>query len=260
LRELGDESAEKTLVVIHGYGDHGGRYLDSMEEAAARGYRVLLPDLRGHGKSGGRRGHVMRFEDYLDDVGVFMEQVDTEPEHTVMLGHSNGGLITLHWLMENRSSVAAAAVTSPFLGLALEAPGWKLWGAKFLSKLVPTLSLPTEVKAEDVSHDPEVVEAYDTDPLVHHVANARWFTEVMAAIDEVFIKANHIEVPLLVLQAGSDKIADPEATRRWAGSAPAEYVTYEEAAGQYHEVLFEVEGDKYRDRILEYFEKELSAS
>lgn len=258
IQDLGSQSAERTLVLIHGYGEHGGRYLPLIPPFIEAGYRILLPDLRGHGRSKGKRGHVMSFEKYLDDVEVVMKLVDTPSEQTVLFGHSNGGLITLKWLVDGRSEVCAAAVTSPFLGLALKAPAWKLWAAKALSRWVPTLNLPSEIDAADVSHDPEVVQSYDTDPLIHHVANARWFTEAMSAIDEVFMKAPNISTPLLILQAGADKIADPEATRRWAGSAPSQYVTYQEVEGLFHEVLFELNGEKQRDKILHFFNEQLA--
>lgn len=257
LLELGAEDAKKSLLVIHGYGEHGGRYIERMQPIADAGYRVLIPDLRGHGRSEGKRGHVLRFEEYADDVSLFLDQLQTPASCNAILGHSNGGLIALKWLLHNRKSVGAAVVTSPFLGIALDAPAWKIWAGKILSRLVPTLSLPSEIDSADVSHDPEVVAQYDSDPLVHHVINARWYTEAMAAIDEVFVRASKLDTPLLVIQAGDDRIADASATRRWVGSAPSEHVTYEEAEGLFHEVLFETTGAQYRDRILEYIDSRL---
>lgn len=260
LRELGSMDATRSLLVIHGYGEHGGRYIERMQPIADAGYRVLIPDMRGHGRSEGKRGHVMRFKEYTDDVSLFLDQLDTPAKSTALLGHSNGGLIALQWLLHNRKSVGAAVVTSPFLGIALDAPGWKIWAGKVLSRLLPKLSLPSEIDSADVSHDPEVVALYDSDPLVHHVVNARWYTEAMAAIDEVFVKASKLDTPLLVIQAGDDRIADANATRRWVGSAPSERVTYEEADGLFHEVLFETTGDEYRDRVLAYIDEHLETS
>lgn len=258
LRDMGDVDADRALLVIHGYGEHGGRYIRTLEPFVEAGYRVLLPDLRGHGRSEGRRGHVMRFQQYLDDVRLFLDELQTPADQTALLGHSNGGLIVLQWLLRNHSSVGAAAVTSPFLGVALDAPAWKIWAGKILSRVTPTLNLPSEIEARDVSRDPAVVESYDSDPLIHHVINARWYTEAMAAIDEAFVKSNNIRTPLLVVQAGDDRIADAQATRRWVGGVSADFVEHEEAEGAFHEVLFDLDGDRYRDRILRFFNEKLS--
>ena len=254
-RDLGAADASRTLVIVHGYGEHGGRYLARARTFVDAGYRVVIPDVRGHGRSGGPRGHVDRFDRYLDDLAIVVDAA--APKRLSLLGHSHGGLIVAAALTAGRTYGAdRVGLSSPFLGLGLNPPAWKVKAAALLSKLGPRVSLPSEIKPSDVSRDPAVVAAYSTDPLNHHVNNARWYTEAMAAIDRCFERAAAVTVPTLVMQAGADKLVSPAAARRWADAAPATLVRYEEVAGAYHELLFEPDGQRHADRLLRWFEHE----
>lgn len=253
----GDPNAAKTLVIKHGYGEHGGRYHHHAQRFVAAGYRVLVPDVRGHGQSEGRRGHTMRFSLYLEDLDLLAEHIHTPRESTGLLGHSNGGLIVVTRSLIEPTFFAASAVTSPMLGLSIEAPRWKLFGARLLSKIAPKVSLPTEIDPKLLSHDPEVVAAYEKDPLGHKVNNARWFTEAMDAIEDAFRNAGRVNLPMLVMQSGDDRIVSAEATRQWVGAAPAEFVAYEEVPNAFHELLFELDGDTHAERLLAFFESKI---
>ncbi len=252
LVDLGDADAAKTLIIVHGYGEHGGRYLERAQTFVDAGYRVLIPDVRGHGKSGGPRGHVMEYNTYLDDLGRVMEEI-AEASTLYLFGHSHGGLIVATWLIERRSRVARAALSSPFFGLGLKPPMWKELAAKVLGGVLPKVSLPSEIDPAHVSHDPAVVEDYKNDPLNHTVANARWYTEAVAAQERALEGAPRIDLPILVLQAGDDRLVAPAASRRWCDAAP-ELVQYEEIEGAFHELLFEVDGQRHADRVLDWFE------
>jgi lysophospholipase len=252
LLELGDADAAKTLLVVHGYGEHGGRYEERAQLFVDVGYRVLISDVRGHGRSGGNRGHVMSFATYLDDLARVIEEVG-ENSKLFLFGHSHGGLIAATWLAERPSRVVRAALTSPFFGLGLKPPAWKELAARVLGRYLPKVSLPSEINPAHVSHDPAVVENYKTDPLNHSVANSRWYLEAMAAQERAFAAAPRVSLPTLVLQAGDDKLVSPAATRRWCDAAP-ESVEYEEIAGAYHELFFELDGQNHAQRVLDWFE------
>lgn len=252
LLELGDESAARTLVIVHGYGEHGGRYNARAQTFVDAGFRVLIPDVRGHGQSEGQRGYVARFSAYLDDLALVIEQV--EPNSKLFLfGHSHGGLIVASWLLERRSRAVRAALSSPYFGLGLKPPAWKELAAQVLGRAIPRLSLPTEIDPEHVSRDPETVREYQTDPLNHSVANARWHLEATAAQERALRGASRVDIPLLVLQAGDDKIVSAAATRRWCAAAP-ESVEYEEIVGAYHELFFEPNGQNHAQRVLDWFD------
>lgn len=253
----GNPDASKTLVIEHGYGEHGGRYHHHAQRFVDAGYRVLVPDVRGHGHSEGRRGHTLQFSLYLEDLDLLAEHIRTPREATGLLGHSNGGLIVVSRTLVEPTFFSCSAVTSPMLGLSIDAPRWKLFGARLLSKIAPKASLPTEIDPKLLSHDPKVVAAYENDPLGHKVNNARWFTEAMDAIEDAFRNAGRVNLPMLVLQSGDDRIVSAEATRQWVGAAPAEFVAYEEIPDAFHELLFEIDGDTHAARLLEFFESKL---
>lgn len=255
----GSLDASKTLVIEHGYGEHAGRYHDIAQRFVNAGYRVLVPNVRGHGKSEGRRGHTMSFSLYLEDLDHLAEHITTPRSATGILGHSNGGLIVIKRTLIQPTFFACSAVTSPLLGLSIDAPGWKLIGARLLSKLAPKISLPTEIDPYHLNRDPAEAKAYETDPLVHKVNNARWFTEAMDAIENAFQNAGRVNIPVLVMQSGDDKIVSAEATRQWSGAAPSEFVTYEEIPDAYHELLFDLGGDAHVERMLRFFEEHLGA-
>jgi alpha-beta hydrolase superfamily lysophospholipase len=119
------------------------------------------------------------------------------------------------------------------------------------------VSLPSEIDPATLNHDPESVQRYRTDPLVHHVDNARWFTEVLATLEEVHRGAGSIRVPLVVHQAGEDALVCPDAAARFAGAVPG--ATYHLVADGWHELLFEPDGRALFGRILDDLESHCHA-
>jgi len=245
------EGPKAEILFIHGYGDHSGRWMPMVERLTAGGYSIHGLDYRGHGQAGGRRGYCKRLDDYLDDIDLVRGHLEDrrKADKLFVLGHSLGGLLALKLCIERPRDAAAAIVSSPFLGLALEVPAIKAIAGKVMSAVLPIVSLPTEVRAADCSRDPEVVAAYDSDPLVHHVANARFFTEVVAAHETTLAGAASLRLPLLMLVAGGDKIASPEASRRFFEAAASEDKVFNEYPGLYHEVFNEPEAD--RNKVLD---------
>ncbi len=242
------------VVIFHGYGEHCGRYdhvVRLLEEAGMAWFRF---DFRGHGQSSGRRGHIDRFDDYLDDSQAAVDAArNRSPESPLyILGHSQGGLISLVYLSERNEALRGAIVTSPNIGFAFKVPAWKAIVGRAMSRLIPTLSLPADLDASTVSRDSEVVKAYVADPLVHGVASARWFTEVVAAQERILANANGIKTPLFVIQAGDDKLVDPEMTKKLFASLGSEDKTIEVYDGLYHEVLNEPEGESIMGSIVEW--------
>jgi len=230
------------IALVHGYGDHGGRHSWFGEDMAARGYGVYVYDLRGHGQSSGARGQIKRFDDYLDDTALFLDEVRRRQpgKPLVLLGHSLGGLICARFAEERPCDVRALILSSPFLALTVQPEPMKLLGAKVLSAVWPGRDVGNTVMAEDLSHDKAVVKAYVTDPLVHHVATARWAAETLAAQDAAMADAPRVTLPLLLLYGKDDEVADPAFAETFfagVGSADKKLVPYD---GFYHELFNEV--------------------
>jgi alpha-beta hydrolase superfamily lysophospholipase len=230
------------LAVVHGYGEHGGRYRGLAEDMAARGYAVHVYDLRGHGRSAGRRGHLGRFTDYLDDTGVYLDAVRNEHsgQPVYLLGHSLGGLIATAYVEDRPADdLSGLILSSPFLRLGMPVPPLKLGAARLLSVVAPTVNVGNTIDPAALSHDQEVVRAYGADPLNHHVATARWAAEAVAAQGAVLSAAGSIRLPLLLMYGDADAVADPQAARelfaRVASLDKAEHCF----EGYYHEIFNE---------------------
>ncbi|MCB9729461.1 MAG: lysophospholipase [Deltaproteobacteria bacterium] len=237
-----------SVAVIHGFGEHSGRYLHVFEALNAGGFNALGLDYRGYGQASGRRGFVERFDEYLDDAGFAAGRARERGEGlpVFMLGHSQGGLVTAAYALERDHGLAGMALSSPGFGVALAVPAWKDGLARLLSRLVPGFGLPTDLGGAEVTRDPDVAAAYDADPLMVRRATARWYVEFLAAQVRVMAGADRITLPTLVMQAGADRVVAASASRRFfdqLGSKDKEFISYE---GLFHEIMNEPE----RDRVL----------
>jgi lysophospholipase len=252
------------VVVVHGYCEHRGRYRHVAEHLVQQGYAVLVGDLRGHGESSGERGFIRRFSEYLDDVTAFLVEAQSQysppsgkhvelptadvdaPQRPILLGHSLGGLIALEYVLANPTTVRALALSSPFLGIKVHVPAWKR-GAGLVASLVhPTLRLPNGLDARDISHDPEIVQQYATDPMITHDATARWFTEITSTHADIRARANRVRTPCLFLQAGDDRIVDANATQQVFSRLGTTDKTLNVYPGLFHEIFNERPEDRQR--------------
>jgi len=236
------------VVIVHGYAEHTGRYAEVVAALGEAGYECHLLDLRGHGRSTGVHGYVGRFDDYLDDLDLFLKRVEEvrapaagRAVPRILLGHSLGGLISLSYVLRRPEAFAALAVSSPFLHPAQEVPALKAGLAAVVSRLAPTYLMKSEIDSRWLSHDPAVVAAYDRDPLVFKTLSPHWFFQVRQAQEEVLQRAGEVRLPALFLVGDADRIADPARSRQVferLGSAEKEIVVY---PGFFHEVLNESE-------------------
>lgn len=207
------------LLVVHGFGEHGGRYVDLADELAGQGLAVAIPDLWGHGRSGGARGDQASFAQYVEDlraltVHVFLPAMGQTK--CAVYGHSFGGLVAIHWALARPPELIRLVTQSPLLEVGFPIPAWKAAAARWLSRHRPTIGLSMDLDLHALSHNPEVVEAYRRDRSVHNRISARVYTETLRAADEAFARASTIQVPTLVLYGETDRVVSVEAVRRWA--------------------------------------------
>lgn len=230
------------VILLHGYGEHAGRYARAAEVWNELGIAVTAVDLRGHGRSEGRRGYVERFSDYHRDAEALYARVrgrDASP--VAVFGHSMGGLLAAHWLIaRGTEGIRGLALSSPYLGLAFPVPAYKLAMGRVLSRVAPQFALPSGLTGADVAKDPDLARSYDHDPLNLKKATARWFTEAEAAMDDVFRGAHRLRLPTLLMYAGEDRVASPAAVERLATCLPGE-PEIERVEGGHHEILNEPE-------------------
>jgi lysophospholipase len=234
--------ARAAIAIVHGMGEHGGRYESVADRLAAYGFSTFALDLRGHGLSDGRRGHVSRFEVFLQDVDRFRRElhglVDVGTP-LFLLGHSMGGLIALRYLEEFDTPFRGGIIVAPWLGTAAPVPRWKAKLAGALNRVMPSLPFDSGLDPATLSHDPAVVHAYRDDPLVHSRITPRLFAEVSTAMDLAVQRSDRIHVPLLFLLAGDDRVVSTQKSEAFARSLSAKNVIIHIYADFFHEVLNE---------------------
>jgi lysophospholipase len=230
-------------LVVHGYADHGGRYVEVSQKLAGLGLAALAIDYRGHGRADGPRGHCERFVEYLDDLDAALARArHAVPNGPLLLvTHSHGGLVALRALCDVRRQpkVDGVALSSPFLGVGQNVPHLKRIAGRVVSRILPGLAMANEISVDDLTHDEEIKRVSRADNLRHDVATARWYTEAMAAQEFVLENAQQLSVPSLWLVGAADPIVSVEATKR----------AYERAGGDkqikfydgyFHEIFNEV--------------------
>jgi lysophospholipase len=242
-----------SIVFVHGFDAHCGLYRALGSSLAAQGYAATLYDGRGHGRSTGRRGHIARFDQYGADLAAVVARaralLPTGP--MVVMGHSQGGTVVLDALIRDAMAPAPDRVVlaAPWLGLVMPVPWWKRAASPLFDRLWPTLSMNNGLQATDISRNPDLVRIRDEDPLIHHLASARWFEEVLRTQARIRAGVAPLRIPTLILVAGQDRIVSSEATLAFAQAAgPAVAVRRYEAA--YHDLFIEPEQDQVMDDIL----------
>jgi lysophospholipase len=249
-----------TLILVHGIGEHSGRYARLARELSASGVSVFAHDLRGHGRSVGQRGHISRFEDFTSDLHDFathVRQLIGMESPVFIMGHSLGGLISLRLLQQYPGmSWLGAILSAPALGLRMQVPRWKRAAAWVLSRTIPRLALDNGIAAADLSHDEDVIEAYLRDPLVHRRISARLYAEMQAASRTAGAAMPGITVPnLLLLLPLEDRICDTDASLAAAArTAPTTDVTVFEYPDSFHEVLNETCRERVVRDLLHWLE------
>ena len=257
-REAARGERRAALVLVHGFGDHSGRYAHVADWLAGRGIAVFALDQRGHGRSPGPRGHVARFAQYLSDIVALRRLVAAEtPGPQLLLGHSFGGLVVLRFLETAPAGLAGAAVTSPLVDVSMPVPRWKMLLGRALADLAPALPFRMGVEYGHLSTDPAIEAQVENDPLHHDVMSPRAYFESLQARRALCAESGRIAVPVFFGLAGDDRIASLPAARAFALGLVAD-VTLKVYDGFYHEVLHERDRARvlddlglWMDRVLE---------
>lgn len=245
--------AQITFAVVHGLGEHAGRYARFADAMAEHGMSTFALDLRGHGESEGQRGHVDSWSQWTEDVSAFVSHVEhLVGNEVVPLGHSFGGAALLSTVLAGKVPMSKRfAVSSPALKLRLQAPAWKTAVAPLASKIVPRLAMDNEVDPGAVSRIPEVVAAYRNDPLVHSRISSRMYTEWQKATKDILVRAGQIKIPFLILAGTADPLIDPEGSRTLHERAPS-LSELHLLEGRYHEPFNDLGSDEVFNLIADW--------
>lgn len=245
---LPDEAPTAAVVIVHGIGEHSGRYMNLVNCLIPRGYALYALDHRGYGRSEGRCGYINDWSEFREDlralVTLAQDEIDGLP--LFMFCHSMGGVIGLDYALHYPQGLAGVVASAPAIGtLTVHPVMW--WLARVLDRIWPTFSMsPTSGVEWKISRDPEVLEAARTDPLNRNKATPRLGVQLRQTIDWIHAHAAEWQLPLLVIHGTADNIASIDGSRRFV-----EHVTYPDARlqaydGGYHELF----NDIIRDEVL----------
>ena len=241
-RSWAHENPKTIVCLIHGHGEHVNRYNHVGEAYAQAGYVLQGFDLRGHGQSGGPRGHIPSYQVLLDDISDFT--TDAKQRYPAlplfMYGHSMGGNQVLNYALRYPDGLRGAIVTSPWLKLASRPSPLLAWVAKILNMIFPIYTQASGLDPTTISRDPQEVHAYISDPLMHDRISARLFTLMEANAQGALERAAGLKVPTLLMHGSGDRLSSFEGSKEFAQRAGS-IVTLRIWDGLYHETHNEPE-------------------
>lgn len=253
------EQPKAIVFLVHGLGEHAGRY-DHVAAALNRaGYSLIGFDHPGHGKSDGVRGHISSYDVVFDLIDQLRQEAakQTPDLPQFVYGHSMGGSFVLYYLYKRQPKLAGAIVTSPGLGTADPVPAWKTTLGKVLYNLAPSFQMDNGLKREGLARDPAVVSAYNADPLVHGKISARLALDMLGHGREMIADAGGFPpVPLLLMQGSKDMLVSPPMTDQFAKGFKGD-LTYKVWDGMYHELHNEPEKQQVLDTITGWLDQHL---
>ena len=238
------------IFLVHGLGEHGDRYTYLFDRLLPEGYAFFAPDHRGFGRSGGRRGHVMAFDQYIADLkqlkGLMDDAFPDLPK--VIYGHSMGGLITLCYAMAHPRDFDFLVAASPALANPPRAGRLKMAALWLMSLVFPSFSIDTHGDPNGLSRDPAEVRRAVADPLCHGRVSARWATSFSRTQQRVSQHPHRLATDsVLLLQGTGDTKVVPEATRAFFNALGVDDKTYLPYPGFFHEL----HNDQDRHRVLD---------
>jgi alpha-beta hydrolase superfamily lysophospholipase len=239
--------ARASVIFVHGLGDHSGLHPAVSEALVPLRVTVTAPDLRGNGRSPGRRGHVDAWDEFREDLRRLVLRVRaTDPDIPLFLvGFSLGGLVVLDYALHHADGVRGVIALAPPLG-ELGVPRVLLALGRVVSRVWPGFSLRTGMDLSGLARDPQVVRDVRADPLFHRLGSARLSTEVTATITRVQEQAPDFPLPVLILHGDADRMVLPEGSRRFIGRVGQADKRLIEYPGAYHALV----ADTGRERVL----------
>jgi lysophospholipase len=245
------EAPRAHVAVVHGYADHIGRYRPVTEALLADGFAVHGFDYRGHGRADGRRGFCDKWPDYVDDLACYWERVRKAAggQKVFLLAHSHGALMAVHLLASRgMPGLSGLVLSAPYFKLAITPPALKVLAAKVVGRVVPWLPIPSELKIEALTRDPDIQRATSEDPLYIRTVTPRWFVQSTRAQAEALGMAVRVTAPIFILCGSADGVAAPASARSFFETVGAADKKFKEYPGMRHEPLNELGRDEvFRD-------------
>ncbi len=215
--------AKAVIALVHGLGEHSARYAHWAAMFCGNDIAFVTMDLRGHGHSGGKKGHTPSYYMLMQDIQLLIDKsTELFPGIPVILyGHSMGGNLAVNYLLMKKPDVSACIITSPWLKLSFDVPKAKLLAGKLVQGIFPSFSQPSGLIADNLCQDKQVVQDYLNDPLVHDKISIALFSSVYKNGLRAIQQAGNLNIPCLLMHGSNDKITSPEGSREFAKANPS---------------------------------------
>ncbi len=248
-----------SITLVHGLGEHSSRYQHLAEYYCERGISVLSFDQRGHGRTQGKRGHIPSYNLAMQDIKHFIaENRSRHPESRHFLyGHSLGGAMALYYIMTEKTGIEGAIVTDPGLAAGEPLPPVKLALAKVMAKIAPSVTMANGLDRDNLSRDPQVVQRYNNDPLVHNQVSASLGMDLFSKGAWMIENAASLDIPLLLMYGTGDHLVDLSAIRSFIKNAEGK-VTSRAWDGFFHEIHNEPEQKEVFDFTINWIKSKIS--
>lgn len=260
-RRLRAPGARAGLLIVHGMGEHGGRYRHVAEYFAAMGFECFVPDLRGFGKSGGPRAFAERSSDFHADLEALHALAARETGLPFFLvGHSFGGLLTASYaaLRKTPSPLKGIVLSSPIFGIAVPVPAWRRWLGIALARVLPRHSEKSGVRPEMLTRDRVMLENYGKDELIHHRITTRLYAELVGLMARRSAIASRLTLPVLIVASGRDEVVDFAMAKRFFDEIASSDKSFEAYPEGYHELFNDLGRDAVFARIGTWLIERLS--
>ena len=245
-----------SIMLVHGHGEHIARFDHVAAALTDKGYAMLGFDLRGHGKSGGSRGHTPSYDALMDDIASFSQQTDQRYAGLprFLYGHSLGGNLVLNYALRRKPDLHGVIATGPWLKLAFQPPASQVTLGRLMNGIAPGFIQHSKLDTKGLSHDQVVVTAYENDPLVHDKISARLFVAMYESGLWALEHAAEFPLPLLLMHGAADPITSVQASQEFAEKA-CKKTNLKVWNGLYHEIHNELEKADVFNTMLDWLGK-----
>lgn len=243
------DDAKGVMVMVHGASEHHRRYKWLIEKWISEGFHVIMGDLPGQGLSIRNRGHIDTFDEYIQEIMRWIEEAKRYELPIFLLGHSMGGLAVIRTLQENHVSIEAVILSSPCVDLIKYPPTHLEALSVVLNRFAPAIKVRSHIDTGIATRNQEIIELDKNDSLFVRKVSVRWYRELVKAMKLAHKLVDKFpNVPLLVMQAGQDKIINTDSVKEWFNGLENDEKMYKEWNGLYHEIFNEPE----REEVFHY--------
>ena len=253
-----DGKPRAVMVILHGFGDHSGRYMNVIDHFEPLGLAFYSFDYRGHGMSAGNRGYIESWSEYHDDLDSFLSLVKEQEKNLPLFiyGHSMGGTVILDYLLHNQIDIKGVIASAPLLAQPGISPILVML-SRILSRVKPGFPINTKLNADTISRDKNEVLKYVTDPLVHSTGTPRLGTELTATINQIHENAGKFKYPLLIVQGSDDALVPIEGTTEFFENVSSEDKKMNIYPHGFHELHNDNDKEKVLSDIADWLQKHL---